>query len=358
MSEHDAESLEQLLTVGMVAQLNAHPSRKAPLRNPAVIRGWQKGGYVLLEGLAGHTLPRLPKGHRCTVCFISMGRACGFDAEVLGGDECEVPQVRLSWPSSIELIRMRQHERIETQLACSVDFPDGARFAGLVTDLSVGGCCLQSLAAPAAAPPTQLTVSLEFPNGCRIEGLTAVVRSARQASYLHAGCQFVQLDEPQRQDLFLYVSTTLAVHRHGDEPLQTVLLLDAHAESAQTLATAFEEERVQAVVTRTVVDAFFRLRVVRPMAFLIGGQDGAMDPGAVARAVRMANGLETLPLYVYGVTDNSAFGDLVEAVYPPGTPANVIVERLLSRHAASGGSHVEAHQESAAMEEPEPNVPA
>ncbi len=358
MPEHDAESLEQLLTVGMVAQLNAHPSRKAPLRNPVVIRGWQKCGYVLLEGLAGHTLPRLPKGHRCTVCFISMGRACGFDAEVLGGEECEVPQVRLSWPTSIELIRMRQHERIETQLACHVDFPDGTRFGGLVTDLSVGGCCLQSLEAPAATPATQLTVSLEFPNGCRIERLTAVVRSARPTSYLHAGCQFVQLDEPQRQDLFLYVSTTLAVHRHGDAPLQTVLILDSHAESAQALATALEAKGVQAVVARSVVDAFFRLRVVRPMAFLIGGQSGGMDAAAVVRAVRMANGLETLPLYVYGVSDSSAFADLAEAVYPPEAPVNDLVERLLSRHASLRCGQVEGQPESSAIEEPRPAVSA
>lgn len=335
MSEHDAESLEQLLTVGMVAQLNAHPSRKAPLRNPAVIRGWQKGGYVILEGLAGHTLPRLPKGHRCRMCFISMGRACGFDAEVLGGDECDVPQVRLSWPASIEVIRMRQHERIETQLTCRVDYPDGARFSGLVTDLSVGGCCVQCLEAPAAGPSTQLTVAIEFPNGCRVDNLCAVVRSSRPTAFLNAGCQFVDLDESQRQDLFLYVSTTLALHRHGGHLVPSVLLLANRPEISQALIAAFDERQVEAVAVRSVVDAFYRLRVVRPMAFLIHAGESPMDVATLVRVVRTANGLETLPIYVYGASSASVLGEVVDGVFVAETSAEAIAEAVVKPSASA-----------------------
>ncbi|MBN2312245.1 MAG: PilZ domain-containing protein, partial [Candidatus Hydrogenedentes bacterium] len=264
------ESIEKSLEVGKAVIFHAEPQRANGARFKTFIRGWQKGSYILLEVAALQTkLPRLREAQECVLRFLSRGNACGFSSTLMDvGPGAYNSYIRVAWPHDVTIVRVRQHERVEAHVPCSIARASGAEGRGEIQDLSAGGCRL--VTGHAIAKGEQVRLSFRLSDGTVVDGLRAIVRSASHLGAEHAlGCQFEYDDESLSQDIGFYVLSTVERLRGELPSTPRVLILDKDADAAAGLRQALEEVGYDVVVATDVVDGLFLLRMTVPGVLLV-----------------------------------------------------------------------------------------
>ena len=294
----EAYEIERCLEVGAAALLHSAPNRKDGPRYKTCIRGWQAGSYVMHDLPPGDELV-MTRNQPCVIRFVAKGNACGFDARVLAWGNQLNPFFRVTWPAQIERMAIRKHDRVQLRVPCTVKGPDGKTMEAELRDVSAGGIGIQ-LTDP-LAQDAPLTVSFLLPDGAAIRDIACVVRSAKpdQDGAYH-GCQFGEGHEDSKNAIEFFVSTTLERADGGRPGGRRVLFVEPNANQIAALREVLAGHDVQVATAATVVDGFFRLRMVSPGVLLINYDQPGLDGIAVGKIIKGTPGLHVPPVILYG----------------------------------------------------------
>ena len=144
------EIIEQSLEVGKAVVFHAEPSRAQGARFKTFIRGWQRGGYILLEVPAtdGPT-PLLCEGSPCILRFLGDGNVYGVSTSIINiGAGSFGSYLRVSWPHEVSLVRIRQKERVKTHVPVKITSPGNSVITEEICSIRVGTSKTMSLVRP------------------------------------------------------------------------------------------------------------------------------------------------------------------------------------------------------------------
>ena len=295
-------SVESLLHVGNTVVLNLGPSRKEGPRYQTVVRGWEKPVEIVLDRPkdVGRYVP-LYERSPCVVLFVAEGKACAFQTRIVSwdnwGDNC---RLRVAWPTAIEIVPLRSHERSKVHLDCTVSQSDKADVKGVIQDISLGGCGI--LLPVQLCKDTTVTLALTLSDGRFLEGVKAVVRNERRVGEegFLMGCEFVEDREHIQSEIGFFIATMFGRGEAGKGAARRVLIIDDRSERSAPLWRALTERGCQAFLASNAVDGLARLRLVGVKALVINQEQQDLDSLAMVRLLRATHGLETLPVFVYG----------------------------------------------------------
>lgn len=297
------EGIERYLAVGRVAVLQTEPQRRDGPRFSTSFIGWRRGRAIFIEH------PRTAEGRDvafrdaqpCVVRFVHEGQACAFTSDVLDwGAGRGDTQVRLRWPSQMERLSLRRHDRVLVSVACRVVLPEGKSIEGELHDLSMSGCGFA--AAVVASKGDALQVSFRLPDGASIENLQVNVRMVRPTlDGCFLGCEFEPGQERLQNDISIYVTSELARARRASVMEQPrVLIVDAQVEFAEKLKRMLGRHGIDALSACSTLDAMHAIRSLPLQLVLINQAMPELSGTEICRLIRAARGLEKLPLLVYG----------------------------------------------------------
>jgi CheY-like chemotaxis protein len=313
----DADSLpiEDLLKVGLGATFDSNPTKEGSKRQSCVVRGWDIDRYILVDVLGVDGRMRvLSQNQMCIVRFLSGGIACAFQAaalhsNVMGGRQ----EVRLSWPSEIQRVQFRKHERIDVNILGTITLDDGTEFGCVIEDISCDGCGVVSEREIAAEASIALTCTL--PDGGIIDHVPLYIRSNRPDGMGGAvlGCQFSASDHATRRDVEFLVFSMTARLREPSTSQGHVLFVDPKPSEIESLVKHLEDGGMGVSVLSDIVDGLFQMRLTPPdVLFLCASQD-SISGIDLCTIVRRSRGFESLPVFIYGAPTADAKDQAAEA---------------------------------------------
>ena len=297
-------SLEDYLAVGIPVVLELDPVYRGSGRHRTSFRGWLADVYLLLDLPPSETLKaNLWRGQDCIIRFVAKGTACGCPCTIVEWSQSRTfPYIRTTWPSTFERQHVRQHERVDVVTACKIVTPGNVMGAGVLRDLSAGGCCVDAQLKEPIERGAVLRLSFELPDGTTLHDAPAQVRSVTSASGEYRfGCQFTDLSPASRQDLEFYISSVVSGMRGakaGKKASKRVLIIEPYPEVVQRLCKRLDAETFVVHVEKSVVEACYRLRANRPDVILINAECD-VDSRGLCKQIRQTKGLERVPLFAY-----------------------------------------------------------
>lgn len=128
--------LEFSVPIGTKVSINRDSGRE---RLWSFFVGMEYRKYILVR-MPAHEINQKPHiNEQITVRYLKDSLACGFNATITGIIEKPYPLIFLEYPQSIEVLNLRNSERV----FCFVDvtvFWEGHEGAGKITDISKSGC--------------------------------------------------------------------------------------------------------------------------------------------------------------------------------------------------------------------------
>jgi CheY-like chemotaxis protein/c-di-GMP-binding flagellar brake protein YcgR len=327
--------VEEYLAVGLTLFL--HPFRAGHgQRYRAVVRGWRRNSYILVEeGMGEHRVPLAADNHNCRVRFISEGAACGFLSHLSRlAPSPGMPNLRLAWPEYIEGVPLRKEPRVELSARCEVAFPSGQSESTTLRNLSAHGCAVWFEEPISLMAGEAVRLSFTLPGGSYFERLPALVRSVRPVFQgVLCGCEFHGLEEATRAELRLFMTIELERRRGGTGP-RGVLVLDPQTERGQSLTAYLHERGYTVLMTHGILDLGFWLRTCPPAVVLLADNT---TTGSVQNLCRLIVSQPASPVpavVVYGTNDPTAEETVrsagASAHIPSDTPEEI--ERVLAWH--------------------------
>jgi len=294
--------IEPYLQVGRVLTVHFNPARKDTPRYRSCLRGWHRGGFILLERpqVAGHPL-ELAAEKPCIVRFVADGMACGFSTTIIEGIvRARAPILACHWPRAVEIRPLRAHQRAHVVLPALYRYGNHAPIPVEIVDISAGGCQLATKTGLPSGSPGWLTFTL--PNGVSIEGTEVFIRSAKPtgADAHTYGCAFGRMPPANKAHIERFTESTASSEEMSTADGLRVLIFEPHAVEGSTLVAELGRLHIRALAEPGLVDTLYRLRSARPTALLIRG-DGCVPPlPELCRIVHETEGLVDLPIYAYG----------------------------------------------------------
>lgn len=152
-------------------------------------------------------------GNNVKVIHLFEGSIYGFEATILHHTDSPARLIFLSYPAKIELVELRRHLRLNAQIPAWLLHGD-QRHAGVLWDLSLGGCRFMSAASPQgleADAPVLLSIASLGP-GAPLECYGNIRSLSLTDSKLMVGIQFDPLRSgPQLQAIQDYINQVLNV---------------------------------------------------------------------------------------------------------------------------------------------------
>lgn len=265
--------LHDVLAVGTVAFVQFDVHRKDAKRYPVIIRGWEADRFIFFDR------PRLEDGRylllrenqECIVRFAVDGTACAFSSVLIDWDmRAHAAYMRLAWPKQYECTRFRKQERFSVNCSAKFTLPDGSVHEATLFDISPGGCGLETHRELEAN--TEVALHLHLPDGTPLLGIKAIVRNRRPRDTKFAiGCSFVEGQPEHMNALAFYFATRARLERGtGDsEPAIHGLVLDHSAELAGRIVAGLHAAGISCLHSVGLIDAFYRLRFLRPSFLLL-----------------------------------------------------------------------------------------
>lgn len=330
VERHD---LDELLKVGCPALLHVDPSETDSPRHPSVIRGWQKGHYVLLAlpVLGGHLL-FMKRQRTCAIRFLSGGSACGFESMVLDSGSKEQPHFKVAWPKNVSVLEVRKHERIDVRTQVKISLGPGHVLEGEMRDLSLGGCRLVS--ETEVAEQTTGAMSFVLPDGTTMESVPAVVRNVHRTREGYCwGCSFETDEEDSlgiRSSIDFFISTTLERLRLKTESSKRVLFIGESETTESELPERLGEMGYNVTLAAGVVDGFFRLRMAAPSLIFADFSHADLPGCEICRIIHQTRGFESIPIFLYGGTAGGLGDEARQAGAAEFLPSLEMVGRIAS----------------------------
>jgi ActR/RegA family two-component response regulator len=221
---------------------------------------------------------------------------------------------RLAWPRQVETVRVRKQDRLPTAIPCVVKLVTGDEYNAIIDDLSAGGCCIRG---EMASPPTdreELFLSFTLPGSSPVSDVRAVVRRVHSAGAATViGCEFVEGEDAARQDISFYVVTATERSRSGLVESRRALIIDGNESSASALCRALQDLQLETFVASGLVDGFYRMRVISPLAVFIGYEQKELPAVQICRIVKATKGFENTAVLVYGSDSMAVHDEALEA---------------------------------------------
>lgn len=294
-----SRAIEESLSVGTVVLI--HLGATQARRFKSVIRGWHRGAHISLDRprASNGSFVMLQQGQSCTFQFLSDGQASSFSAHIQGWDNREqTPYLRVSWPTQLNQVSVRQHQRVEVDLACTVRLKSGSEQPARLTDLSHGGCALRVQGTVEKGETLYLRV--ERPD-LDIDGLRLSVKNARrQGMDLLLGCAFLPDQPIALSEVGFFISSSLERLRSRERARRRVLIIDDQDHSAGQLQALLEGLDLDPLIAHSVVDGFHRLRMWSPNVVLIRDNRTDIDGAQLCALIHGTLGLEETPLVLFG----------------------------------------------------------
>lgn len=313
----EQDPLSAHLSVGqpVITELNPDSGDAHHQRFRTTIRGWSDGEYVLLDwpdepGEAARIGRHMP----CFVRYLHGGCACGFACRVADQDLVRRAQFEVTWPQKFEVMRIRQHDRVAVSVHGTIYNAEGKTIEGEVVDVSIGGCRLQLEQEAAAGDDLDVTFPLH--PGLDVERVPIQVCSVQQQEDRWAvGCKFGKLDPRTRHDIEFFIATAEERVRGMRGAARRVLVLEEDFEQLAGLREFLVGTGYEVATAASLVDAFYRLRLAPPDAFIVRGHLKELPSADVCRIVRHTRGCGKLPIILSYLDAKGAA--------PTGIPAEV-----------------------------------
>jgi CheY-like chemotaxis protein len=226
----------------------------------------------------------------------------GFLSTIIdGGAYKDDRLVIVSWPSEVERVRVRRHERVTVAVPCVIELPDGSQADAKIVDLSAGGCATDSR----AVVEEGIRVSISFlltSSGFRADRLSAVVRSSRRdrrGEYRY-GLQFINVDDATRGGIDMFVTRELVRQRSGGSTRSCVVVVSGNPLDLQSAQVAFAGQDWEVVGATGVLDLGFVVGTHQVRAVLIAAEQGGMGAFDICRVLRQSPSTAELPVVIYG----------------------------------------------------------
>lgn len=301
-----SKDIERFLEVGARAFLDSDPMAKDAKRQEAMIVGWRREAYILFEMPLGNDASRpLRQNRLCVIRYMSNGRACAFEANVLDWRvDKSYPVFRVSWPHEIRYMNLRRHPRIATDLLCEASINNRTNVWGNLLDISLGGC--RFYVPVAVRRDARIAVSFTLPNGVELGGVAAEVRHtylSREGMGVGAQCDFSRLADGHRRALEFFIQTT--VERQGAQGVTAprVLFLDRNREQVAAIEPFLKRRRVDVLVASELIEGIGWLQVSGPAAMFINAEQGEMSALDVCRLIKNTATFKNMPVVIYGGND-------------------------------------------------------
>lgn len=333
--EHD---FEQYMQVGCPVVFHSDPFVKEAPRYSTTVRGWRRLSYILLDRpkISGR-FAAIRENQPCVIRFVRDGKACAFDSLVLDWDtRPHNAYCRIEWPRDFKVVVFRRFERIKVDLPCDIHAGNTPE-SGRVMDLSIGGCRVSMQ--NAIPDDTNLSLSFVLPDGCPIEHVQCRVRNAQPAGdFFCMGCEFAEGQICVESNVAFYITTMLERTGVRSANAETILIIDPTPGVAMDVRRVLQARGYETFIATEIVDGFAHLRLAPPGALLINTEQGDLDGFLLARLVRMTNGLESIPIFLYNSTGPEqaerakALGAAAcfAAITPPAQMVNTIVTSLMA----------------------------
>ena len=340
MQDQDKD-LSEYLAVEDVAVLHLNLSLQWSPRYKAVVRGWYKPYYIIMDRPKfGGRLVHLQKNDSCVVRFLSEGKACGFNSTVMDFDNRVIgPTCLITWPKNIETLTFRRFKRLKVFAPCQFSI-NNAVHEGEVQDVSVSGC--RVITPAQIAENSQIELTFTLPDGVPIEKIQATVRNVQcKDGITLAGCEFTEGQQHLQSDIAFLTSTLLQRTGSGANARRVLIMDEDEARSAQ-LSKVFETRGWLVFTTSNSIEGLLRLRMIVPNALLISDSQKDLPGMQLLSLLKTTRGMETVPVFIYGgeescrvpaltagaagfFTSNASIEQICTAVVGPEEPEDIIV---------------------------------
>lgn len=315
--EHPRKGVESYLSVGLAAYLHPRTPGAETTRFKTFVRGWHKGTHILLETPHGESkLPIFVEDLPCTVRFLHEGYACGFESRILeSGRLGGFGYGRIAWPQQVETVRVRKQTRMSTAIPCTIQRDNGMSFSGTMDDISTGGCCIRCEPPESPREGEVIVLGFTLPDSATVPAVSATVRRVKPgATGVLVGCEFSEEEgASSRQDINFYIITSQEQSRDGQVDRRRALVIDGNKSSANEMHLFLQGIQWEAFVAGGVVDAFYRLRVVNPLAVFIGCEQTEVPAIQLCRILKSTKGFEKTLVLVYGSDSMAVHDEVLEA---------------------------------------------
>ena len=298
MQDQDKD-LSEYLAVDEVAVLHLNLSVQWSPRYKAVVRGWCKPYYIIMDRpkYSGR-LVHMQKNDSCVVRFLSEGKACGFNSTVMDFDSRIVgPTCLITWPKHIEVLTFRKYKRVRIFAPCQFSLENTVH-EGEVQDVSVSGC--RVLTPERIMENARIELTFTLPDGVPIEKIHAIVRNVqyREGTSL-VGCEFAEGQQHLQSDI-AFLAGSLLQRTAGSENAPRVLIVDESDARAMDLRAVFEARGWLAFTTSNSVEGLLRLRMIVPSALLISDNQKDLPGLQLLDLLKTTRGMESVPVFIYG----------------------------------------------------------
>lgn len=306
-SEREAHQIETLLEVSLPVIFQPDPLRKDSRHYQSVLRGWQRGEYLMFDRprVDSRSMLMLRESQDCRIRYMLEGKACAFVSRVMDFDSRRHnPYMRIRWPTQVDFTYFRRGERIKVSLPCAVDVNGKSVANGMMIDLSQGGCGFETTTPFEKGQEVHL--SCELPNGVQLSALPLVVCAVRPIgrAFIH-GCAFADSPHTGKDEIGFFVVSRLAAE-HGapaSEQCRRVLVLDHALERSSVIARQIGRKGLEATLSANFVEACYRLKSI-PHAAVAVAADQADLPGIeFIRLLQCSGDFDAVPVVLYG-TEN------------------------------------------------------
>ena len=180
--------------------------------------GIEPGNYLIIQTppIANLGLKLFQKNHSI-VRYLFSGRVYAFRTTLLSLIKEPYRFAILSYPTSVENINLRKHERIASLIAAAVGV-NGQSYEGIISDISNGGCSFEFSKSEGKSFPELkirdvIVISMRLTEGSEETVFNTDVRSIRRDhENMMAGLQFIpsdfsETDEKSQKELNDYIQT-------------------------------------------------------------------------------------------------------------------------------------------------------
>lgn len=265
----------------------------------SVLRGWHTESHISFDRpkASNGTFAMIERGQKCTFQFLFNGQVHAFNSKVIDWDKGQnIPQVRVSWPSRIDSVNVRKHQRVNVNLMSMVKIGGREAQPAEVLDISRGGCALK-LKSPVMKGDT-VTIIIDRIN-IHIQDLRAEVKNIRlKGSDLILGCSFIPNQTKQINEVSFLISSSLEVMRDSSME-KKVLILDKNESSANQLQSLIYEHSLKVVVADSTIDAFHRIMTCSPGVILLRDNQDHVSANLIIKLLRENNALKKTPVILY-----------------------------------------------------------
>jgi c-di-GMP-binding flagellar brake protein YcgR len=318
----EKRNVDRYMEVGSVVMLHTDVTRKDGPRYRTVVRGWRKGGHVMLDRpkTDAGSFSTLQEGQECVIRFIHEGMACAYNAHVIDWDtRRHNPYLRITWPRELQYISFRRHERLKVQLPCRITLANGDPSSGEIRDMSLGGFGAQI--SDHCEDGAIIMLDFELPDGTSVHGAKALVKSCRETDGGYfLGCEFQQDSGHASSDIDFYITSTMERRRAeqtDQKAAPRIVIIEQEEAMAARLKSSFEKRGFEVIIATNTIDAFYRIRMTLPLGVVVSQTQSDLPGLVICRLIKSHRDLENLPVYLYG-GDEAELAQKAHAIHANG----------------------------------------